>query len=369
MFDSIDAVISKTVGVLRFLLRLLMPFLYGFVLAYLFNPLIIWFEKNLFKGKNLSAKGYKKYRIISIWIVYVTILALTSIALTFIIPKIVSSIEVLKKTMPDYLWQASRFTNETLKEYELFNGIRVFEHIEGFVLDFFKRVNLQNIDLENVFQHVGRGVISVTNIFFNLVLGFIIAFYLLLDKENFIREINKIIMVIAGEKKFNYITQAGKEINRIFSKFIIGKTIDSTIIGLLCFIGLLILKVPYALLLSVIVGITNMIPYFGPFIGAVPAIVITLFNDPLKSLWVAVFIFALQQFDGIVLGPKILGGSLKINPIWIIFGVIVGGGFFGVIGMLIGVPIVAIIRLFILRYVDKKFKSKQIKSESIEPIN
>src|SRR5690606_8042174 len=140
--------------------------------------------------------------------------------------------------------------------------------------------------------------------------------------------------------------------------FFVGKIIDSFIIGLLCFIGCLIMKVPYALLISLIVGVTNMIPYFGPFIGMIPAAVITLFESPIKALWVTIFIFALQQFDGLYLGPKILGIQVGMKPLWIITAILIGGGFFGVWGMLFAVPIAAVIRSLLRKYIKRQYEIK-----------
>jgi len=126
-------------------------------------------------------------------------------------------------------------------------------------------------------------------------------------------------------------------------------------------VGLTILKIRYALLISVIVGVTNMIPYFGPFIGAVPAVIITFFDSPINALWVTIFIFVLQQFDGLILGPKILGDSVGLSPFWIIFSIVLGGGLYGVIGMFLGVPVIAIVITFTNRLIDWQLEKKSIK--------
>ena len=363
MFDSIGAVFIKIGEVLKFLMRLLMPFVFGFALAYLFNPLIMWFEKNIFSKKKTSPKSRLRRRMVSIWLVYIIIFGLLSVAFTYIIPKVIKSTGDLINRMPDYIWQASKFIDESIKNHQLLSMISIIENFDNLLLELINKYDLQNADFQNILRYVGRGVASVTTLIINLVLGFIIAYYLMMSKEDFIKETKRTIRAIMGQKSYKFIIQASREINIIFSKFIIGRSLDSTIVGLICFVGLIILNVPYSLLLSVIVGITNMIPYFGPFIGAVPAIIITLFDDPLKALWVSIFLFALQQFDSIVLGPKILGESLKINPVWIIFGVIVGGGFFGITGMILGVPIVASIRLFVVRYIDKRIKTQRYKTK------
>ena len=172
-----------------------------------------------------------------------------------------------------------------------------------------------------------------------MLLGLVISVYLLADKEKFIRGIKKNLYAFLGRENADKTIDFGNEVNSIFTNFFVGKLIDSTIIGILCFIGLSLLKVRFALLLSIVVGIFNMIPYFGPFIGAVPAIVITLFYNPIQALWVTLFIFGLQQFDGIILGPKILGDKVGVSPFYIILAIMIGGGFFGPMGMLMGVPV------------------------------
>ena len=162
------------------------------------------------------------------------------------------------------------------------------------------------------------------------------------------------------QKKLTPCLTTLSECNKIFSNFVVGKFIDSSIIGVLCFILMNIFRLPYALLISAIVGVTNMIPYFGPFIGAIPGIVIILMISPLKALGFSVLILALQQFDGLILGPKILGDSTGLRPLWIIFAITVGGSFAGVLGMFLGVPTVAVIRYLFLGYIRRRLDRKQI---------
>ena len=162
---------------------------------------------------------------------------------------------------------------------------------------------------------------------------------MLKDKEKFIYQIKKLTYALFSNKRATKIIRSGREFNIVFSEYLIGKMIDSLIIGIICFIGTLIIRVPYPLLISTIVGVTNMIPYFGPFIGMIPAVLITLFYNPIKALWMFIFILGLQQFDGLYLGPKILGTKLGLSPFWVITAIIVGGKLFGILGMLLAAPI------------------------------
>jgi predicted PurR-regulated permease PerM len=193
-----------------------------------------------------------------------------------------------------------------------------------------------------------------------MIFGFIISIYILKDKEIFIQSSKKFLYALFNKSSVNTFLSFGKEVDSIFSRYIIGKAIDSTIIGLLCAIGMSLLDAPYGLLISLIVGVTNMIPYFGPFIGMIPAFFITLLFDPIKALWVLLFVFILQQFDGFYLGPKILGEKVGVSPFWIILAVTLGGGTFGVLGMFLGVPIIAIAKILIERFIEKRLKTKDI---------
>lgn len=220
------------------------------------------------------------------------------------------------------------------------------------------------VNIPEVLNNVLNGLVGFVSAFFGgtfkIVVGFIIAVYLLLDKEKFQVGLKKIVYGFFKENQAHATIIFFGDVNKIFSRYIFGKTIDSAIIGLMCFVGLVILQTPYAALLAIIVGITNMIPYFGPFIGMVPAIILTLFVSPIKALWVGLFIFGLQQFDGYFLGPKILGDSVGLSPFWIILGILVGGSLMGVLGMLLAVPIVAVLQMIFTRMVDKRLSKKDI---------
>jgi predicted PurR-regulated permease PerM len=182
-----------------------------------------------------------------------------------------------------------------------------------------------------------------------------------MDKTILLKSAEKILRAIFADQKVNNLKRFCKKADSIFGKFIVGKAIDSLIIGGICFIGLIILKIRYPLLISIIVVVTNMIPYFGPIIGAAIAFVITSFYNPIQGLWVLIFVFLLQQFDGMILGPAILGDKVGVRPLWIIFSVALGGSLFGVIGMFLGVPAIATIRVLIVYFVNRKWKKKKIK--------
>ncbi|OPL07393.1 MAG: hypothetical protein AVO33_05670 [delta proteobacterium ML8_F1] len=195
---------------------------------------------------------------------------------------------------------------------------------------------------------------------FKFFMGLIISIYILKDKEVFARGIKKFLYASFSEEQTQYFLELFKDSDKIFSAYIVGKLLDSVIVGILAFLGFNVLGAPYTLLLAMIIGVTNMIPYFGPFIGAVPVTIIILFFDPVMAIWGVVFIFVLQQLDGYVIGPKILGQSMGMSPFWIILAILIGGGLFGLLGMLVGVPVMAILRNVAMKSINHRLDEKNI---------
>ena len=194
-------------------------------------------------------------------------------------------------------------------------------------------------------------------------MGIVVAVYILYDRDKFYLQIKKVLYVCFPKNNVDKIRSVVKLSSKMFNNFIVGKLIDSLIIGLICYICMTLLGFEFAMLISFIVGCTNIIPIFGPFIGAVPGFVILFIVNPVDSLWFILFIIALQQFDGNVLGPKILGDSMGIPTLYVVFAIVVGGGLFGILGMFLGVPILSIIYVLVKGYVESKIKEKNIKIE------
>lgn len=322
------------------------PIMWGLVLAYLLNPIMMFIERKL-----------RCNRIFSMLIVY----ALFGLCLTGLIMGLVPNIiegsndmissfpskEKLNMMYYDFL-ESFPINFEILSDANIEESFNISE-----ILSSLSKTMQENIaKLGNFIYGLAFGVL-------NFIIGIAISMYLLADKEKFVYRIKRILKAFLGNERTDSIISFCKEVDLTFGRFIVGKSIDSLIIGILCFIGLKILGVRFALILSIIVGITNMIPYFGPFIGAIPAIIITMFYSPILAMWVALFILLLQQLDGYVIGPAILGDSLGVSAFWIIFAVLVGGGFFGVLGMLLGVPVVALIRNLINKKTDEILSLKE----------
>lgn len=280
------------------LISILSPFIWAFAIAYLLNPTIMFLEEH-----------FKLNRLLSISLIYIIVLGLITIIITIISPKIAKSIGQLIKEMPDYFHATEIWLNQKIKNLELFDRYGVTNYLE----DYLNNIILQMSSYINSFlSSTVHHIINLTSTFFKIILGLIISIYILKDKEKFIIGIKRSLYAVLDRNRAENIIEFGREFDELFLKYILGKFFDSCIIGVLCYIGLSIIKGPYSLLFSIIVGVTNMIPYFGPFIGMIPAVAITLFYDPIKALWILIFILLLQQFDGLYLGPKILGNSVGL---------------------------------------------------------
>lgn len=336
------------------ILHLGSPFFIGFAIAYIMNPFMKFFE-SLFLRYIPKAKNHRRImRTCCILIIYIIIIGSIFWITIYLIPE-------LKDSFISFVSQLSTYTTQLNASVT-----NLFDHI-----DFINATDVNNIinkilaPIMGIFQNVpelvseiATNLYSVGKLTVDIVMAIFISFYMLFDKENFTNYTRKIVYVITNRKIAERLFYNAQRVNRIFQKFIVGKAVDSLIIGIISFVGLSLLNAPFPLVLSLIIGVTNMIPYFGPFIGAIPAAIITFLVSPITALWVILFILALQQFDGNFLGPKILGSSLDVSPSWIILAVVLGGAFMGPLGMFIGVPILATFKMFISEYINRKYEKK-----------
>ncbi len=357
-----NAVITNwqgTKAIIGKLMNTISPFLIGLLIAYLINPMVKFFHHKVLK-KLLRGKFKKFRRVAAVVISYVIILGAIGAILFYIIPQLVST-----------LGQVGQFVDSAQNGYaSILNKLEAFQD---------KYPNIDIAPVINVLKEtpgkLGQIIteyipdilsvlydtsMSLVSGFINLIIAVFISIYMLFDKHRLLNAAKRIVYAVAGGEKGDAIIDEAKKCNEIFGNFIVGKTIDSLIIGIMCFGLMKITDLPYALIISIIVGVTNMIPYFGPFIGAIPGILILLLVDFAYALVFAILIFALQQFDGWYLGPTILGGSTGVRPLWIIFAITVGGAFAGALGMFLGVPIVAVVQYLFDKYLKGKLKSKNI---------
>ena len=360
------ATVGRVIGTF---VSLMMPFIYGAALAYILNPVLNWLEKKVFPslfGERLSRRARRR---IGGLISFIFAAAVVAIFLAILIPQIVESINSLAQSIYAFLPQAQQTLNEWTAKYgsnELL--LNVLEILGIDVSD--PSLALQRLAtrsytfLTQVLPNLFGGVMRFTSGLLNVVVGIIIAVYLLLSKEVFYAQVKKLMFAFFPRRAAQAVLNLTHDSNAIFCGFISGKIVDSAIIGVLCFIGCSVLQMPYTVLVSFIVGVTNVIPYFGPFIGAIPSIFIIMIDDPIKSLIFAVFILILQQLDGNVIGPKILGDSTGLSAFWVLFAVTFFGGLFGFVGMLIGVPTFAVIYSLIRNIAEYKLGKKGMKTQT-----
>lgn len=354
--DNLSSLFSYIVNITAFTLNLLKPFIYALIIAYFLNPFVKFLEERLFKRNGKYLTSEKKRRCLSILILYLIIVLLFSLIINYIIPVIKLNIKDLFKNIPTFLSNTERYINSFPSKLITSKSLKINEKISEVIIKY-----SQNIDNDWINIYFGRimgKVFKLTMGFMKVLLGFIIAIYIMIDKEKIIEGTHRIIRALFKESTYYKIKNVLVKTNVIFSKFIIGKFIDSFIVAVLCLFIMLLFKIKYSLLISIIIGISNMIPYFGPIVGAVPPIIITFLYSPGKALLAAFLLFILQQFDSNYLEPKILGDSLGLSPLWIIFAIFAGGGLFGFFGMLMGVPAAAVIKSFIDDWIDKRLENR-----------
>ena len=291
---------------------------------------------------------------ISIAISYLIVLGILTVIIVYIFPQIRASTKELGEKIKE--WYQYAVTHE-----EAINNRIPFIQVSE-IINYVKTNFISGIvnNRSDILPYVYQLSSSVFSLVYNILFGMVISIYIVWDSTHLVRSIKKLVYAISPKKRASSVWKTILKCNHIFTGFLLGKTIDSLIIGILCLIVMSILQLPYALLFSVIVCITNMIPYFGPIIGAIPGVLIYLLIDPKLSLLFAIMVLVLQQFDGFYLGPKILGDLTGIKPLWVIFGITVGGAYFGLIGMFLGVPATAVFMYLINLVLEKKLKKKDI---------
>ena len=348
---------------------LMTPFIYGAALAYVLNPVLNWLEKKVFPKVFGDRVSKRSRRGLGVLLTFLFGCAVVALFLAVLIPQIVESIDNLAQSIYAFLPQAQNFLNDLIAQYgtnEML--VDVLSMLGVDISD--PSMALQRLAtrsytfLTQVLPNLFGGVMRFTSGLLDVGVGIIIALYLLLSKEIFYAQVKKLLFAFFPRRVAQATLNLTHDSNAIFCGFISGKILDSAIIGVLCFIGCSVLQMPYTVLVSFIVGVTNVIPYFGPFIGAIPSIFIIMIADPLKSLVFAVFVLILQQLDGNIIGPKILGDSTGLSAFWVIFAVTFFGGLFGFVGMLIGVPTFAVIYALVRNFAEFKLGKKGLKTQT-----
>lgn len=358
---------------------ILKPIIYGFVIAYILNPLMKMFQRWLTlayikKGRQIPENKKGLINGITITLAFVTGFFIIVILFIMVIPQIITSMLTLVESLPRQMdayyndiveriknnpFLADKMQETVLQATKFFD-----EKMQSELIPWLRQELLPN--LNTYAKQFAGGVAVFFNVLYNLFIGLIVAIYLLNSKRIFAAQSKKIVYGIFKKRHADMIIYYVRISNDMFSGFISGKIVDSAIIGVICFVVMGILKLPYTMLVSVIVGVTNVIPVFGPYIGAVPSALLILLVSPEQSLYFLILIIILQQLDGNIIGPAILGESTGISAFWVLFSILLFGGFWGIGGMLVGCPLFAVIYRIIKDYISMKLRSKNLSDSTAE---
>ena len=355
-------------NVIHLILGILKPIIYGFAIAYLLNPIVKKVDEYLIPYINRHFPNSKKAAQISrgtgIFVAVVLLISIITALCNMMLPELYKSIWNMVSTVPSQLNtavdQITKMMSKDTTTGQLFTNVLM--QATDFIQNWMKTDLLEQVNV--VMSNLTAGVINVVKELFNGIIGIIISVYVLWGKEVFSQQAKKIVYAIFKPNSANMILHLTIKSNEIFGGFIIGKIIDSVIIGILCFIGLSILKMPYTLLVSVIVGVTNVIPFFGPYIGAIPSAILITLSNPIKGLYFLIFVLILQQIDGNIIGPKIIGNSTGLSAFWVVFSILLGGGLFGIPGMILGVPTFAVLSYIVTMLINHNLEKKNLPVET-----
>lgn len=342
--------------------NILTPFVYGLVMAFLTIPLynLVVEKTKMIRGPNIRGKdrSLTVRRFLASFAVIIVIFGVIAGIAWLIIPQLIASIIDISQTLPGNIskfleWSQDKFQNIPVLSGSLEQWVSTFG--EKFV-EWVEKTLVPEYDM--IISGISEGIISVFRIAFDFLTGVIICVFFINRKDIFAAQSKKLVLAVFDEDRADSILRGSAFTSKTFIGFINGKLFDSLIIGLLCFVIMSIFGWPYAVLISVIIGLTNIIPFFGPFIGAIPSALLLLTVDPTLCIYFVIFIIILQQFDGNILGPKILGDSTGLASFWVIFAILVGGGLFGFLGMVVGIPTFAVIYAYICHAVNRRLEKK-----------
>lgn len=344
---------GKIINGIKFFLSAIAPFIAGLFVGLILDRPIMWLDSMLF-DKLFKMKSVRGRRILSILIIYLIFIGLIFVLIYSIVPQLGKSISDLSSKGDEF---GSAFDNIIQQIEEMVPGMQLGD-LQKIISDKLNEVIKSIGDLAPKLFDIASSILKFG---WNIIISFIVSVYILYDKRNLKVLALRSIYSVFPVGKSNKISQTVHDCTNIFVDFVFGKSLDSLIIGILSFFVLTIFGYPYPLLIAVIIGITNMIPYFGPFIGAVPGFLLYLAENGFKSAFIfCIIVFVIQQLDGWVIGPKIVGDSTGLSPLWVVIGSTLGGAYGGVIGMFLGVPVVAVISFLFSRIVDDSLERRKV---------
>ena len=341
-------------------LKIFEPIIWGAVIAFIMNPIMMSTEK--FLGRFIFRKKPhpKLSRIIGVVVATLVFIAVILAIILSVIPEIMSNIPgIYDGLVNDLLPGVKKWADKVLDDNPSINSI-----VSSELSDISTGLQQLFATIVPQLNNLLTSVLSFANSVKNFIFGIIFAIYFLLSKESLQAQAKKVLVANFREDTYRWIFNFTSNTNNALLNFIYGKIIDSIIIGLLCCIGMIIFRMPYVMIISIIIGITNIIPIFGPFIGAIPGTVLVLIAEPRKAIWFIIFVIALQQLDGNIIGPRILGSRVGLSPFWMLFSIIIFGSMFGIAGMIIGVPLFAVAYDLIGSYIDSKLEQKNMPTDN-----
>ncbi len=345
----------------------LTPIFIGLILAYLLNPLANFLQRHFtswFGRKMQPARAKRMAQGLSITLSMLLVILLIATLALMIIPEIVNSVGRVAESLPAQAEGAFSWLQAHLNSDATW-AVQVRDLLDKGLDAFSNWLQTSFPDTAaTILDVVTTGVVGVVKGIFNLLVALVVAVYVLKDREKFLRQSKKLLCAFCPQKHINGVMSTVRHAHKIFGGYLIGTIIDSLLVGLLCFIGLSILQIPYALLVSVIICVTNVIPYFGPFIGAIPSAALILLADMQKGLVFIIFIIVLQQIDGNILVPRILGESTGTSAFWATFALLFFGSLFGVMGMIVGVPLFAVLYYLITLWVNKRLQNRNLPTDN-----
>ena len=362
---------SGIVASFRTLSGILAPISYGMIIAFILDSLVMTITRLLARvprgGRPLSTRLQKAHRAVGIVASEIVLIAVITFLVQSIVPQVIDSLRTLVSNFSYYAENLSKWAHAMADDYPVLqpyleNVEEQLGAIEGTIAEFLKNDLLTT--LTRVTGVVTSGLMEVGAYVYNFLIGLIVSIYLLFSKQRILGQAKKLLFTMTKPAQANAVMQEARYTVRVFKGFLVGKLLDSMIIGLLCFLGTMILGIPYALLISIVVGVTNIIPYFGPIIGAVPSAFLVLMLDPVKCLIFVIFIIILQQLDGNVIGPKILGNTTGVSSLGVMLSILVGGGLFGITGMILCVPTYGVIYAIIKKTAESRLRKKGLPTDT-----
>lgn len=339
------------------LLNIIQPFIIGFILAFIFNIPMKFFEKKLAK------QNKKKSRVVSAILSVLLILLVLLLVVMVVVPQVIENVRTLIDNLPSIFAQAEKWLNYVFEEIRLSPDLldKINEFQTRFAQTFISTLTAWA-------PNIASGVSHITTSVINIFMGFVMAIYMIFSKDKLIRQVKKFAHALFNDQHYQYISEVVKLTGATFENFLAGQLTESIIIGVLCYIGCMILDIPYASIAAIVIGFTNIIPYFGPIIGAVISSVLILFVSPVKALIFLVFSTLLQQFESNLIYPHVVGNSVGLSALWVLFAVSVGGGLFGIPGMVFGLPTFSVIYELLRRWTNYRLEVKRNLAKKQEEI-